>query len=197
MTRAALAFFAALVLGNDTVAQAPPRPLVDALGAIYRLHDFTVFDWIGGRYDRGTLTLEGFARTPTLKKLAEDNARKVSGIDEIVNRIETLPPHAGDDDLRVQAYAAIYATTALERYMPGGNMTDAVRRELADAARLGLDAVDVGRGPHGIHIIISGARVRLQGQVRAAGDRQQAEMRVRTVPGVLGVINELRVAGQP
>ena len=53
-----------------------------------------------------------------------------------------------------------------------------------------------GRGPHGIHILVSGGRVILRGHVRATGDRQQAEARVRTLSGVLGVTNELRVPGQ-
>jgi hypothetical protein len=193
VTRAvALAVFA---LAMEAAAQQPPRQLVEALGAIYRLPEFTAFDWIGGRYDRGTLTLEGLVRTANLKRRAEETARKVSGIDEIANRIETLPPHAGDDDLRLRAYAAIY-TTSLERYLPGGNMSNALLSELDDAARLGLDAADVGRGPHGIHLIVSGGRVILRGQVRTTGDRQQADVRVRTLPGVLAVTNELRVPGQ-
>ena len=184
-----------VLVSSAHAAQQPPRPLAEALGAIYRLREFTAFDWIGGRYDRGTLTLEGFARTPNLKKLAEETARKVSGIDEIANRIETLPPHASDDDLRVRGYAAIY-TTSLERYMPGGNMSDALLRELEDAGRFGLDAADVGRGPHGIHLIVSGGRVILRGRVRTTGDRQQAQARIRTLAGVLGVTNELQVPGQ-
>jgi osmotically-inducible protein OsmY len=190
----AAAVAAALLIG-DVSAQQPPRQLVEALGAIYRMREFTAFDWIGGRYDRGTLTLEGFARTRNLKQRAEEAVRRVAGVDEIVNNIETLPPHGGDDDIRLRAYAAIY-TTALERYMPGGNMTDGLIAELADAARLGLDAADVGRGPHGIHIIVSGGRVILRGQVRAAGDRQQAQVRVRSVGGLLSVTNELRVQGE-
>ena len=195
MTRLFAIALLALTCLADVGAQQPPRQLVEALGAIYRLREFTAFDWIGGRYDRGTLTLEGFARTPNLRKLAEAAARKVSGIDEIANRIEMLPPHAGDDDVRVRAYASIY-TTSLERYLPGGNMSNALLGELDEAARLGLDAVDVGRGPHGIHLIVSGGRVILRGQVRTTGDRQQAGARIRTLPGVLAVTNELRVQGR-
>jgi osmotically-inducible protein OsmY len=67
---------------------------------------------------------------------------------------------------------------------------------LQETARFGLDGTDVGRGPHAIHIIVNGARVLLLGQVSAAGDRQIAESAVRTLPGVLGVTNQLRVAGQ-
>ena len=68
--------------------------------------------------------------------------------------------------------------------------------DLADSARFGLDASGVGRGPHAIHIIVNGARVLLLGQVRATGDRRIAEASLRTLSGVLGVTNQLRVAGQ-
>ena len=131
-----------------------------------------------------------------MKKRAEDAARKASGIDEIDNRLEVLPSHASDDQIRVRAYAEIYASGALERYAPGGTLSASALRELADSGRFGLDAADVGRGPHAIHIIVNAARVLLLGEVRATGDRQQAEARLRSIPGILGVTNQLRVAGQ-
>ena len=176
-----------------SVAQMPDRALTDALGRIYRLEQYTAFDWIVGRLEKGTLSLQGFARTPQLRQQAEAAARKGSGVDDIVNRIEVLPAHASDDDLRVRAYEAIYASGALERYAPGGQFGDAARSDLEEAARVGLDASGVGRGPHAIHIIVSGARILLLGQVRTTGDRQQAEARTRTLSGVLGVTNQLRV----
>jgi len=191
-------FAAFLVFALDAVpaAQQGDRSLTEALTNIYRLNDYTAFDWITGRYDKGTLTLIGFVRTPNLKKRAEDAARKASGIDEIDNRLEVLPSHASDDQIRVRAYAEIYASGALERYAPGGTLSASALRELADSGRFGLDAADVGRGPHAIHIIVNAARVLLLGEVRATGDRQQAEARLRSIPGVLGVTNQLRVAGQ-
>jgi len=177
-------------------AQAPDRALVEALGHVYRLRDYTAFDWISGQYERGTLTLQGFARTPRLKQSAEEAARKARGVEEVVNRIEVLPSHAGDDDLRVAAYIAIYGQSALERYAPGGQLSGAAVSELRDTARFGLEGTEVGRGPHAIHILVSGARVLLFGEVRASGDRQIAEATLRTLPGVLGVTNQLRVAAK-
>ena len=186
----------AVVLCAAPSAQPANRSLNEALTNVYRLNDYTAFDWITGRYDKGTLTLIGFVRTPNLKRRAEDAARKASGIDEIDNRLEVLPSHAGDDQIRVRAYAEIYASGALERYAPGGTLSASALRELADSGRFGLDAADVGRGPHAIHIIVNAARVLLLGEVRATGDRQQAEARLRSIPGILGVTNQLRVAGQ-
>jgi osmotically-inducible protein OsmY len=185
-----------LTAAQSANEHAAERALFDAMGAVYRLREYTAFDWITGQYRSGTLTLQGFARTPQLKQRAEAAARKARAVEEVVNRIEVLPSHAGDDDLRVAAYIALYGRSALERYAPGGQLSDAAINELRDTARFGLEGTDVGRGPHAIHILVSGARVVLFGEVRISGDRQIAEATLRTLPGVLGVTNQLRVAAK-
>lgn len=178
-------------------AQAPDRILMDAMRSIVSLRNYTAFDWIAVRYLRGTLTIEGFVRTPQLKQQAEAAARKVRGVEVVENELEVLPAHSSDDDIRVRAYVAIFGSSALERYGPVGQLSDAAISELIDSARLGLDATDVGRGPHAIHIIVSAARVLLLGEVRTSGDRQIAEATVRSLPGVLGVTNQLRLPPKP
>lgn len=178
-------------------AQRPDRALVEALAHVSQLRSYTAFDWVSGAYNRGTLTLQGFVRTPQLKEDAEAAARKTPGVDEIDNQLQVLPTHRGDDDVRLAAYLAIYGSSPLERYAPGGQLSDLARSELRESARFGLDGTDVGRGPHGIHIIVNGGRVLLRGEVRTRGDRQIAEATLRTLPGVLGVVNELRVAASP
>lgn len=197
MTRCSAAILAAFVLlagaQSPVAAQTPDRALVDALRSIYQLQNYTAFDWISGAYSRGTLTLQGLVRTPRLKEEAEAAAGKAPGVEEVVNKLEVLPAHAGDDSVRVRGYTAIYGSSALERYAPGGQLSSAAISELAETARFGLDGTDVGRGPHPIHILVSSGRVILRGQVRTTGDRQIAEAQVRTLPGVLSVINELRV----
>ena len=138
-------------------AQLPDRALTEAMRAIYGLRDYTAFDWISARYLKGTLTLEGFVRTPRLKTQAEATARKTGGIDEVIN-LEVLPSHQSDDDIRVRAYIAIFGSSALERSAPGGQLSGAALNELRDTAQFGLEGTDVGRGPHPIHIIVNGAR---------------------------------------
>lgn len=179
------------------LAQPPERALVEALGQVYRLRSYTAFDWVSGAYDRGTLTLHGYVRNRQLKEEAEEAARRVRGVDEIDNQLQVLPAHRGDDDVRLAAYIAIYGSSALERYAPGGQLSGLAVSELRDTARFGLEGTEVGRGPHGIHIIVNGGRILLRGEVRTRGDRQIAEAAVRTLPGVLGVVNELRVATAP
>jgi osmotically-inducible protein OsmY len=200
MYRTIVAAAVVAVLGSGGAAAqdaaTAQRVLQDALLRVFRLADYTAFDWIGANYNRGTLTLQGFARTPQLKRAAEAEVKKAAGVEVVVNNIELLPALSGDDDIRLRAYLAIFGSSALEQYGPAGQLNPSALRELQDAGRFGLDGVDVGRGPHGIHIVVSGGRVLLLGQVRAAGDSQIAVSTIRALPGVLGVTNQLRVSGR-
>jgi hypothetical protein len=191
--RILLAMLAGMLAVSSLQAQLPDRALTEAMRAVYGLRDYTAFDWISARYLKGTLTLEGFVRTPQLKRQAEEAARKTEGIEIVVNNIEVLPTHRSDDDIRIDAYIAIFGSSALERYAPGGQLSGAAINQLKDTGLFGLEGTDVGRGPHAIHIIVNGARVLLLGQVRTKGDRQIAEASVRSLPGVLAVTNQLRV----
>jgi hypothetical protein len=173
--------------------QAPPRPLVDALQAIYRLPEYTAFDWVGGRYARGTLTLEGFAARPALRDAAARVVRTTAGVDEVENQIELLPTIQSDDTLRVNAYVAIYTQAGLEQYLPGGSASAVALREIDGAANFGLDGTPQFRGPHPIHIVVSGGRVQLFGTVNVSGDRQIAEATLRSLTGVMSVVNRIRV----
>lgn len=191
--RILIAMLAGMLAVSSLQAQLPDRALTEAMRAVYALRDYTAFDWISARYLKGTLTLEGFVRTPQLKRQAEEAARKNEGIEIVVNDIEVLPTHRSDDDIRIDAYIAIFGSSALERYAPGGQLSGAAISQLKDTGLFGLEGTDVGRGPHAIHIIVNGARVLLLGQVRTKGDRQIAEASVRSLPGVLAVTNQLRV----
>lgn len=191
--RVLIAMLAGMLAVSSVQAQLPDRALTEAMRAVYGLRNYTAFDWISARYLKGTLTLEGFARTPQLKRQAEGVARKTEGIEIVVNNIEVLPAHSGDDEIRINAYIAVFGSSALERYAPGGQLSGAAINELKDTGLFGLEGTDVGRGPHAIHIIVNGARVLLLGQVRTKGDRQIAEASIRSLPGVLAVTNQLRV----
>jgi hypothetical protein len=192
----AIVLAAAMLCPALSAAQAPPRALSDAMRAIFNLRDYTAFDWVTGHYLKGTLTLQGWVRTPQFKEQAAQVARGIGGIDEVINAIEVLPALGSDDQLRVRAYLAIYASPGLERYGPGGQFSGASRNDVSDSARIGLDASGLGRGPHAIHIVVNGSRILLLGQVSATGDRRIAEASLRSMPGVLSVTNHLRVPGE-
>lgn len=92
------------------------------------------------------------------------------GVKDVIDEIQVLPTSNFDDELRIRLARAIYGDSALQRY-----------------------AIDP-QAP--IRIVVKNGHVTLAGVVDAAMDRQIAEARARSVPGVFDVKNELMVAGE-
>lgn len=116
-----------LVLGAGVVpavAKAPtPRPTVDDIRReLLQLPYYGVFDFLSFKYENGTVTLMGYAYRPTLKSDAERAVRRVAGVESVKDQIEVLPVSMNDDDIRWQAYYAIYRDPSLSRYAPGGGL---------------------------------------------------------------------------
>jgi hyperosmotically inducible periplasmic protein len=156
---------------------------------IQRLPYYGVFDYIVFRVDRGTVYLAGYSFAGGLKADAEMAAKRASGVDEVVNKIEVLPASLGDDRIRWATYYRIYTDDFLSRYAPGGVF--GVLQELRDERHFpGMQPV--GRYP--IHIIVKNGRTMLLGVVDNAVDRQLAEVRAREVTGVFEVENSLTAA---
>lgn len=155
-----------------------------------RLPYYGVFDYIVFRVDRGTVYLAGYSFEGRLKADAEMAAKRAAGVDEVSNKIETLPASQNDDRIRWATYYRIYTDDFLSRYAPGG--VQEVLQELRDERHFpGMQPV--GRYP--IHIIVKNGRTMLLGVVDNASDRQLAEVRAREVTGVFGVENSLIVVG--
>jgi hyperosmotically inducible protein len=93
--------------------------------------------------------------------------KKIETVKEVVNQIEVLPPSPFDNQVRRKEYRSIYSFGPLQPYALGVNP--------------------------GIHIIVKGGNVTLEGVVRSEADKDAANIRARTVPGVFGVTNNLRV----
>jgi hyperosmotically inducible periplasmic protein len=153
-----------------------------------RLPYYGVFDFLAFSIERGTVTLVGYDHRGTLRADAEIATRRVSGVDEIANRIELLPASQADDRIRWATFYKIYADDSLSRYAPGG--APEVFRELLNGTRFpGMQPI----GSYPIHIIVKNGRTMLLGVVDSAVDRQLAEVRAREVSGVFAVENDLRV----
>jgi hypothetical protein len=157
--------------------------------ALTRLPYYGVFDFLAFKYERGTVTLLGYAYALRLKEDAEAAVKKAPGVDTVVNQIETLPTSLNDDRIRRDTFALIYTDDFLSRYSPGGAM------------RARYDAIEFTRWPgmqpfgtYPIHIVVKNGRATLVGVVDNASDKQVAEVRAREVNGVFGVENELMVA---
>jgi hyperosmotically inducible protein len=127
---------------------------------------YDVFDWLYFEVlEKGTVRLGGQVRTATLKGDAERAAKRVEGVEQIVNEIEILPVSSSDDKLRVALYRALFWDTPLEQYS--------------------YQALNP------IHIIVKNGRVTLEGVVRTEMDKTVAGFKAREVPFVFNVDNNL------
>jgi hyperosmotically inducible periplasmic protein len=181
------------------VLLAPTTPIAQSIGvqettrsvkrALERLPYYGVFDFMAFGVDRGTVTLTGYTYHGRLKAAAERATKRASGVDEVANRLEVLPPSPFDDRIRWATFYKIYAESSLSRYAPGGVL--GARREAFEGRGFpGLQPL----GAYPIHIIVKNGRTTLVGVVDNSADRQIAEVRAREVSGVFAVDNNLTVS---
>jgi hyperosmotically inducible protein len=131
---------------------------------------YGVFDNLAYRVDGRTVTLMGQVTRPTLKSDAGNVVKRIEGVEKVDNQIQVLPLSPLDDRLRIAEYRAIYGHPGLDRYA--------------------LQAVPP------IHIIVDNGKVTLEGVVANQGDKDLANIRANTVPGVFSVVNNLKVEGK-
>lgn len=186
-----LAMFLIPVMLSAPVAYAQPRGSTgDAVSkAILRLPYYGPFDAISVSVDKGTVALAGSAYALGLKQDAERTVKRVAGVDQVINKIEPLPPSPNDDDLRWRVFYAIYTSGFLSHYAPGGDLLWGHRDGIHRAMQFGLEPL--GRYP--VHIIVEHGRVRLMGMVDTAAERTAAELAARGVWGSFGVENQITV----
>lgn len=185
------------VCGARSIAQAPAdnATIEDIRSKLLRLPYYGVFDFLAFSYDKGTVTLSGYAYHAGLKAGAERAAKQASRVDQVINKIEELPVSPNDDDLRWKTYYAIYTDPFLSRYAPGGGMLwghrHRVPRSLFGSAVRFPGVEPVGIYP--IAIIVKNGRITLMGIVDSESDKTMAGMKAKEVPGAFGVENELTV----
>jgi osmotically-inducible protein OsmY len=156
--------------------------------ALERLPYYGVFDFMAFNVERSMVTLTGYAFQGSLREAAESATRRVSGVDEIANRVELLPASQNDDRIRWATFYRIYTDDFLSRYAPGGAI--GARYDARQFARF------PGMQPYGtypIHIIVKGGRTTLLGVVDNESDKTVAGLRAREVTGTLAVQNDLMV----
>jgi hyperosmotically inducible protein len=181
-----LLVFAAAVPGAQSVSQQQRQ--FDIENELERLPTYGVFDSIGFDYERGKVTLVGYAYQGGLKSHAENAVKRVPGVDNVDNKIELLPVSTNDDRIRWATFYSIYNDSFLSRYAPGGEM--GARYELRQARRFpGMQPF----GDYPVHIIVKNGRTTLVGAVGSEMDKRLAEVRAREVNGVFAVENELEV----
>jgi hyperosmotically inducible periplasmic protein len=126
-----------------------------------------VFDNLAYKVDGYNVTLMGQVTRPTLKSDAENVVKRIEGVEHVDNQIEVLPPSPMDDRLRRQLYRTIYGYPALQKYALGVQQP--------------------------IRIIVKGGKVTLEGVVDSEGDKNIANIRANSVPGIFSVTNNLQV----
>lgn len=155
--------------------------------ALVRLPYYGVFDFLAFRYEKGTVTLSGYAYAPGLKRDAVGAVKRVARVDKVVDGIEQLPASPNDDRIRWRTFYKIYNDNFLSRYAPGGGLPVRFDRQFVTPRYPGMQPF----GIYPIHIIVERGRTRLVGVVDSEADKTVAGFRAREVPGTFGVENEL------
>lgn len=163
---------------------------------LMQLPYYGVFDFLAFSYEKGTVTLQGYAYSLNLRASAERAVKRVAGVDDVVNRVEDLPASTFDDDIRWRTYYNIYRDPFLARYAPGGAMLWGHRHPYQGPfgrfGGLGLQGFEMA-GNYPIRIIVRNSRVTLLGIVDSEPDKTVAGLRAREVNGTLTVQNDLMV----
>ena len=128
---------------------------------------YGVFDNLAFKYEDGKVILYGQVSRPTLKSDAKRVVERVTGVEEVENKIEVLPLSNFDDQIRLATYRAIYRQPGLDR--------------------LSFQSVPP------IHIIVKNGNVTLEGVVANKGDATRAYIAANGVSNVFSVTNNLRI----
>ncbi|MGZ4843600.1 MAG: BON domain-containing protein, partial [Candidatus Angelobacter sp.] len=131
------------------------------------LPQLTIFDNLQYKVDGSKVTLMGQVQNAILKDSAEKVVQKIEGVDGVTNQIEILPASSNDDRIRRQVARALFNDDRLFRY-------------------------SMGSVPP-IHIIVKNGHVTLEGIVNSQADKDAANVRANSVPGVFSVENHLQV----
>jgi hyperosmotically inducible protein len=131
---------------------------------------FSVFDDLNYSVDNatGVVTLTGDVVNPVVKNDAERSVKHLPGVTKVVNKINILPPSSMDSQIRRAEYRAVFGYSDLYRYAMGAIPS--------------------------IHIVVDFGHVTLTGVVDSQADKDVANIRANSVPGVFSVTNNLRVA---
>ena len=184
----ALAVFMGAAAGPAAQSVAEKQTAFEIERALLRLPYYGVFDFLAFGVTKGVVTLQGFAYQGNLKEDAARAVKRVSGVDEVANKVELLPASRNDDRIRWATFYNIYTDDFLSRYAPGGAM--GARYEARSFTRFpGMQPF----GTYPIHIIVKNGRTTLVGIVDNESDKTMAGFRAREVSGVFAVENELMV----
>jgi hyperosmotically inducible periplasmic protein len=117
----------------------------------------------------GVVTLGGTAYGPSDKDSALSLAENYPGVKDVIDNIDVAPVSPMDDRIRLAEARAIYGFPTLNKY-----------------------AIDPAKP---IRITVVNGNVTLSGVVDSQADKDVANIRANSVPGVFKVVNNLEVVG--
>jgi osmotically-inducible protein OsmY len=128
----------------------------------------TAFDAITVQVQNGVVMLGGHAYGPVDASDAVGIVENTKGVRDVVDNIQVDPVSPNDDRIRLAVYRSIYSFPLLNQY-----------------------AIDPVKP---IRIQVANGHVTLYGTVDTQAQKDAANIRANTVPGVFSVTNELQVA---
>lgn len=129
----------------------------------------TAFNALTIGVQNGVVTLGGVAYGPIDKDSAVSLVENFPGVKDVIDNIEVAPPSPMDDRIRLAEAKAIYGAPQLNKY-----------------------EIDPAKP---IRITVVNGNVTLSGVVDSQADKDVANLRANSVPGVFKVTNNLQVAG--
>lgn len=129
----------------------------------------TAFNAFTISVEKGVVMLGGTAYGPSDKDSAISLVENYPGVKDVIDNIEVAPLSPTDDGIRLAVARAIYGFPTLNKY-----------------------AIDPAKP---IRITVVSGVVTLSGVVDSEADKDAANIRTNTVPGVFKVINGLQVSG--
>lgn len=144
------------------------RLIRDVRHELVMLPYYGVFDNLEFRIEGvDTVILEGQVTRPTLKDDAGRIVKRLERVGKVVNNIEVLPLSPADDEIRRNAFRAIYSQPGLDRY--------------------------AFRAVPPIHIIVKNGNLTLVGVVANEADKNVAGIAAKGVPNAFSVSNNLTI----
>ncbi len=160
-----------ITVGGPTVEDQTLRAKLGEKLAYDRVgYGTTTFNALTIGVQNGVVTLGGVAYGPIDKNSAVSLVSNYPGVKDVVDNIEVAPPSPMDDRIRIATARAVYGAPQLNRY-----------------------AIDPAKP---IRITVVNGNVTLSGVVDSQADKDVANIRANTVPGVFKVTNDLQVAGK-
>jgi hyperosmotically inducible protein len=141
---------------------------LDVTNKILNYVHYTIYDLVWVEVKNGKVILEGYVTMPYKSEEMAKMVKKIQGVKNVENEVETLPVSTQDQQLRQTIARRIYS----------------------DDIFFGQS---VGTNPP-IHVVVNNGRVILAGTVRSELHKVKAEQIARATFGVLDVENRIEVS---